>query len=295
MEEEREAVIEECVEESIVDYDNSILYSSARNEYTIEKLKRVAKRAVWLLSIQLEKGEFTPNGYEITYDSGSISLKDSKAMRLHGKIDRVDTCETKDQVFVKVIDYKTGKVSFSLSDLYYGLQMQLVIYLSAVMRMEKEKYPDKKIIPAGLLYCGLQDPIIERGQDLLEELKPSGVVNKSEEALEYLEREKVKKSKILPVSRNKNESISAASSVLTEEEFDLITRFAEHKAKEIGNEILNGEISVSPAGEDACKYCNYKGICGFDETIPGFHKRSLPKMKNPEVIAKLREEEESWE
>ena len=295
VEEEREAVIEECVEESIVDYDNSILYSSARNEYTIEKLKRVAKRAVWLLSIQLEKGEFTPNGYEITYDSGSISLKDSKAMRLHGKIDRVDTCETKDQVFVKVIDYKTGKVSFSLSDLYYGLQMQLVIYLSAVMRMEKEKYPDKKIIPAGLLYCGLQDPIIERGQDLLEELKPSGVVNKSEEVLEYLEKEKVAKSKILPVSRNKNESISAASSVLTEEEFDLITRFAEHKAKEIGNEILNGEISVSPAGEDACKYCNYKGICGFDETIPGFHKRSLPKMKNPEVIAKLREEEESWE
>ena len=109
----REELIEESVEESIVDYGNTILYSSARNEYIIKRLKRMMRRTVWALTKQLEKGDFMPGGYEISFGGASglstsdIALDGHGRMRLRGKIDRVDICEDEDNVYVKVIDYKT--------------------------------------------------------------------------------------------------------------------------------------------------------------------------------------------
>ena len=129
----REELIEESVEESIVDYGNTILYSSARNEYIIKRLKRMMRRTVWALTKQLEKGDFMPGGYEISFGGASglstsdIALDGHGRMRLRGKIDRVDICEDEDNVYVKVIDYKTGAKAFDLGELYYGLQLQLVL------------------------------------------------------------------------------------------------------------------------------------------------------------------------
>ena len=87
-------MIEESVEESIKDYGNTVLYSTARNEYMIVRIKQLIRRSVWALTRQMEKGDFEPSGYEMNFGSG--------------KIDRVDTCEDEDVVYVKVTDYKTG-------------------------------------------------------------------------------------------------------------------------------------------------------------------------------------------
>ena len=297
-EEDKECFIEDCVDECVVDYGNTILYSSARNEYMITRLKRMMKRAVWALTEQLKKGDFIPKGYEIVYDSGAISLGDYNAMRLYGKIDRVDVCETKDEVLVKIIDYKTGAKVLDLGELYRGLQMQLVIYMNAAMDMEKKGHPDKKVIPAGLFYYRLQDPIIDKGQDLLKELKPDGMVNRSEEVIFHLERDLVGKSDIIPVARNKDGSLSKTSKVLSEEEFELISKFAKEKAVQVGTEILNGDVSVSPYemnGHTGCDYCPYKGICGFDEKIPGYDYRNFGKLDKEEALLKMREEAATWE
>ena len=100
----REELIEESVEESIVDYGNTILYSSARNEYIIKRLKRMMRRTVWALTKQLEKGDFMPGGYEISFGGASglstsdIALDGHGRMRLRGKIDRVDICEDEDNI-----------------------------------------------------------------------------------------------------------------------------------------------------------------------------------------------------
>ena len=297
-EEEKDTFIEESVEECVVDYGNTILYSSARNEYMITRLKRMMKRAVWALTKQLEKGDFVPKGYEIVYDSGSIPLEDYNAMRLHGKIDRVDVCETEDNVFVKVIDYKTGTKAFDLGELYYGLQMQLVIYMNAALEMEQKRHPGKKIVPAGLFYYRLQDPIVEKGADLLKELRPEGVVNQAEEVLEHLEHDLTGQSDVIPVSRNKDGSLSKTSKVLSESEFGVISKFADEKTKKVGAEILSGDVSVSPYemnGRTGCDYCPYKGICGFDEKIPGYGYRKLGKLDKEDAILKMREEAGTWE
>ena len=176
--------------------------------------------------------------------------------------------------------------------------MQLVIYMNAAMDMEKKGHPDKKVIPAGLFYYRLQDPIIDKGQDLLKELKPDGMVNRSEEVIFHLERDLVGKSDIIPVARNKDGSLSKTSKVLSEEEFELISKFAKEKAVQVGTEILNGDVSVSPYemnGHTGCDYCPYKGICGFDEKIPGYDYRNFGKLDKEEALLKMREEAATWE
>ncbi len=305
-EEERDSLIEESVEESIVDYGNSILYSSARNEYTITRLKRLVRRSIWAITKQLEQGDFVPKGYEVVYDSGMILLAENKKMRLHGKIDRVDICETEDQVFVKVVDYKTGTKEFDLGEVYHGLQLQLILYMNAAMEMEKKRAAGKEVIPAGLFYYKMQDPVIakvdneeEREELLLKALRMDGMVNESEDVLSHLERDGWTKSWAIPVDKKKDGGLSKNSKVLLPEDLKVVSQFAAEKMRSIGNRIMQGEISVSPyeaAEHTPCKYCAYKSVCGFDEKIAGYEYRKLKKFETKEeIIESMKKEVPSWE
>lgn len=83
-------------------------------------------------------------------DAIDIKLSGEESMRLQGRIDRVDLAEEDDQIFVKIIDYKSGEKQFDLAALYYGLQLQLVVYMNAAVEMERKKHPDKEVVPAAL-------------------------------------------------------------------------------------------------------------------------------------------------
>ncbi len=69
--------------------------------------------------------------------------------------------EEQDKVYVKVIDYKTGNTTFDLGALYHGLQLQLLVYMDAALSVERRKYPDKEIVPAGIFYYNVKDPMIQ--------------------------------------------------------------------------------------------------------------------------------------
>lgn len=300
-EEVKEQFIRESVEECIVDYGNTILYSSARNEYMIWRLLRLMKRTIWALTKQLEKGDFEPAGFEIAYDSGAVSLEDKHAMRLFGKIDRIDVCETEDEVYVKVVDYKTGAKAFSLNEFYHGLQMQLVVYMNAALELERQKHPEKQITPAGFVYYTVEDPVIskqpseeKRETEILKKLKPDGMINRDEEVIRHLDSTLTQgASAVIPVGKNKDGSLSKSSKVLAGEELALLSDFANTKIKQIGNAIMNGEAEVNPymmGDRTSCAYCMYKGICGFDEKLPGYKYRKLEKFDNDKALEKMREE-----
>lgn len=304
--EKADAIIEASVEESIVDYGNTILYSSARNEYIITRLKRMMRRTVWALTKQLELGDFIPDGYEISFGNmqglsiSDIPLEGHANMRIRGKIDRIDICEEEENVYVKVIDYKTGSKVFDLGELYYGLQMQLVVYLNAAIEMQEKKHKGKKIIPAGIFYYQMKDPIVGKETDekvleekILKELRLDGIVNSREEAINHLDRGLAGNSLAVPVGRNKDTKLSKASKVLSEADFQVLSEYAGYQMKKIGTEILEGKTDISPyelGKKTACDYCPYRGVCGFEERIPGLEYRRLLKMKNEEVLEKMRKE-----
>ena len=287
----RETFVQDSVDECIVDYGNSILYSSARNEYTILRLKRMLRRTVWALTKQLEKGDFVPAGYELVF-RGS-------------KIDRIDVCEDEDKLYVKVIDYKTGEKTFDLGELCYGLQMQLVVYMNAALDMQQEKHPDKIVIPAGVFYYRMKDPIVdkpmqgERTEDLiLRELRPDGVVQGSEEVLEHLDRGFSGTSQVIPVARTQAGSLSKSSKVLSEEEFGVISKFAKKHMQDAEAQILTGNVEIKPyilGGSTGCDYCPYHAVCGFDEKLEGYEYRKFDKLDKEEALEKMRKEVDTWE
>ena len=157
-EEERDRLIDESVEAVIGDYGNTILQSSSRNRYMILRVKRILRRTVWALQEQLKKGSFTPGAFEVSFamedslDAINITLSDEEKLRLRGRIDRMDVCEKDDTVYVKIIDYKSGNTSLDLVALYYGLQLQLVVYMDAALELEEKKHPGKDVEPAGI-FC----------------------------------------------------------------------------------------------------------------------------------------------
>ena len=122
----------------------------------ILRVKRILRRTVWALQEQLKKGSFTPGAFEVSFamedslDAINITLSDEEKLRLRGRIDRMDVCEKDDTVYVKIIDYKSGNTSLDLVALYYGLQLQLVVYMDAALELEEKKHPGKEVEPAGI-------------------------------------------------------------------------------------------------------------------------------------------------
>lgn len=305
-----ERLIHESVEECIVDYGNSVLYSSARNEYVIVRVKRMLRRTVWAIKRQLEKGDFMPVGYEISFNSytgipsAHVNLGELGEMHLRGKIDRVDVCEENDKIYVKVTDYKSSHHNLELDQLYYGLQLQLIVYMNAAMEMQQKEHPDKEVLPAGVLYYQVQDPMLESTSEdedlenkILKSMRPTGMVHASSEVVSHMDREFTRDSLVIPVTRKNDGNWDARSKVLTEEEFRVLLAYTKEQVKKIGMEILNGEADIRPAelgGKTNCSICEYKAICNFDEKVKGFEYRSLEKLDRDTVMEKMRQEVETW-
>ncbi len=307
----REQWTEECVEEAVGKDESRVLYSSARNAYVIDRMKRIMQRTVWALCEQIRAGEFVPGSYEVSFsmagdlDSVNIALSEEEKMRLRGRIDRIDTCEKEDQVYVKVIDYKSGNTEFDMVALYYGLQLQLVVYMNAALELEKRVYPDKDIVPAGIFYYRMQDPMLERGEEaspaqinreILKKLKLDGLVNSDDEIVRSMDRglgagEK-KSSDVIPVSYTKS-GFSRYSAVAQRRQFEELSAFVNEKMRDIGRRILSGETDAEPyerKGRTACDYCTYREVCGFDAKVPGTKFRRLREYKPEDIWKKIGEE-----
>ena len=303
--------IKEAVEGYAATYGETVLYSSARNEYAITRMSRILTRTVLTLQQHLKQGSFQPDDYELSFrfaedlDSIHVDLSEEEKMHLQGRIDRIDVSEDAEHVYVKVIDYKSGNKKFDLAALYYGLQLQLVVYMNAAMELESRKHPDKEIVPAALLYYHIDDPTIETpveltqeqiNEEILTKLRMNGVVNSDPAVVERLDRFLQDKSKVIPVEKKKDGSFSARSGILSREELHVVSAYVDTKIRQIGREILDGKIAANPyekGNEEACTYCAYKKVCGFDGSIPGYEKRQLEDLDKQTLMQRMQETTEA--
>lgn len=300
-------VVREAIEGYAATYGETVLYSSARNEYAITRMSRILTRTVLTLQQHLKQGSFQPDDYELSFrfaedlDSIHVDLSEEEKMHLQGRIDRIDVSEDAEHVYVKVIDYKSGNKKFDLAALYYGLQLQLVVYMNAAMELESRKHPDKEIVPAALLYYHIDDPTIETPVELTDEqineqilakLRMNGVVNSDPGVVERLDHYLQDKSAVIPVEKKKDGSFSARSGILSREEMQLVSAYVDAKIRDIGREILDGKIAANPyekGNEEACTYCAYKKVCGFDGSIPGYEKRQLEDLDKQTLMQRMQE------
>ncbi len=287
-------------------YGETVLYSTARNQYAIERMRRILKRAVMTLQYQLRKGDFIPKQFEVSFtqadrlEAVNIALGKKERMKLQGRIDRIDTMEDGQHVYVKIIDYKSGSKRFDLAAVYYGLQLQLVVYMNAALELEQKKHKGKEAVPAAMLYYHVADPMVKTEEEvtleelngqLRKELRMTGVVNKDSRIIDSLDREFTDKSDVVPVERKKDGDYSARSSVLDAGDLRQVSAYVNRKIREIGREILDGRIGARPykQGLDtACDYCAFRTVCGFDGRIDGYGYRKLEELSGEEALERMR-------
>ncbi|WP_410506215.1 helicase-exonuclease AddAB subunit AddB [Haloimpatiens sp. FM7315] len=301
--------VNNSVSKVINETTGSILTSSPRYLYFTKRLTKVILRSIWLIVMHMQKSNFEPLGYEMTFEEGGdfppieITLKNNLKVKLIGRIDRIDKLVCEEGVFYRIIDYKSGSKDFKLSDVYYGLQIQLMTYLDAIIK-GYEVSKKEKALPAGVLYFKLDNPIIKENKNISEkeieeaimkELKMRGLVLADTNIVKAMDKdiELQGTSLIIPAElKKKDGSLSARSSIATVEQFYSLREHVRKNLIETCEKMLEGEISIRPFRKKdsiPCTYCTFSSLCRFDTSLESSKYNIIQELKDNEVWDKLEE------
>jgi ATP-dependent helicase/nuclease subunit B len=299
--------VSNIVDDMLKNLSGTMPSSSERYKYLAGRLKRVLSRAVCLIAEHISRSGFNPLDYEVAFGDGGkyppiiIELPSGEKIHLTGRIDRIDIMETKEGTYLRVIDYKSGSKSFKLSDVYHGLQVQLIAYLNAILKLVGKELPNAPVIPAGILYFKIDDPIIRVGdgdgineqeieKEIMKRLKMRGLLLADADLIKEMDRQIDGDSLIIPARINKNGELGR-SSAATEEQFEILQKHVENLLVKLGTEIIRGNIAIRPYKknkEASCTYCRYSAVCHFDPQLKDNRHRVLNDMNDEQAWEMLK-------
>ena len=303
-------IISDLIDRRLNEQTNSILNSSKRFKYLSQRFKRVISKSVTVMAEQISKGQFEVFKTEFNfgnYKTGEavmLDLNNDEKVYLQGRIDRIDTLDLDGQTYVRIIDYKTGAKKFDLNELYYGLQMQLLVYLDAIIKNSKYIL-EKQVVPGAVLYFKVDDPIIKSKKEMtteeietevLEELKLKGLVLKDAKVVKAMDRDVEGYSLVIPAAFKKDGDFKSTSDVVTEEEFTLLREYVNKKMISLCEDMLCGDVKIEPtkqANKSYCEYCDFSSICQFDTSIKDNKYKVISKKSRTEIWDNIRKEVKS--
>lgn len=298
-------LVEEIMAHLVPHLQNEMLMSSQRQRYFTRKLQRVVETTALVLVDHTCCGSFRPLKLEVGFgypgelEPLRLAVRDEASLQLIGRIDRIDQARWGDEVYLRVIDYKSGTVGISLDDIYHGLRLQLLVYLDVVLSNARNLL-DGEAVPAGMLYFSIQNPIIRARAPMSREaierekrkaFKLKGMVLAEKELVNLMDQDIDGDSQVIPVGIKKDGEFKAGSKVVTREQFARLRCHLHHILAGAGGEILAGEVGIAPyrkKGRRACDYCRFKSVCQFD-LMTGNKFRALKDLKNNEVWEKIPE------
>ena len=292
------------VDEMISKIPGFILNSSERYKYLAYRLKKMLVSAISIISMQIKQGNFEPVDYEVSFRKNGkyppikIILNDGEEITLVGQIDRIDELEKDDSKYIRIIDYKSGDKSINLTEVYYGLQLQLLVYLDAIIESDRNKKFNLK--PAAILYNRIDNPIVKANEDqkdsiineeILKKLRMNGLVLKDVDIIGEMDHSlkdgERKTSLVIPANFDKNGNIGRYTKGVTEQEFDILRQYVKHEVKELCERMVGGDISIIPCKSKngtSCDFCTYSSICQFDSSIRGNMYTIINEKKDEEII-----------
>ena len=293
------------IDKVVIGHRNRIMDSSNRYKYLTQRLKRISRRALWTLTEHIKKSGFQPVEYEVSfglnqpYPPMEIELAHGEKVFIEGRIDRIDILDGDEHSFVKIIDYKSGGKEFILSDVYYGLQLQLMIYLDAIL-INGEKLNRNSVKPGGIFYFKIDDPMVKTEEKVIEliekeiqkKLRMKGLVLKDVNVVKEMDHGIDGFSHIIPVGLNKENGFHSSSSAVDQQEFNALIEHVRRLVKEITLEMLKGKVRIQPmknGNQSTCTYCTYRGVCQFDTLFEDNTYKHMKRLTDEEVMEKLLE------
>ena len=255
-------------------------YRSAQTPYLkflSENVARSTKEVALHLKKEFAQSSFEPVACEFKFgdtgENAAVIPFNGGRLHLNGMIDRVDAYSG----YLRIVDYKTGSRSFRLSDIIVGQNMQMLMYLYAVLK--DEKYSG--FSPAGILYMPAKR---EKGDS--SKLRMNGLLAADETVVYAMEENNA--GEFIPRFKQ-----AADSTFIPPEGFGDIFRYLEDEIKTAGEDILNGDISVDPvngagSGGDACAYCDFSAVCRIEDEPA----RQAASLSNSQVLEMIKKKEE---
>lgn len=301
----------EAVEKVTPEIQNAILMSSSRFGYIKKKLTDVVEQTAKMLVEQAKRTDFEPDLFEISFGNATFpplrfTLPDGTEIEFTGRIDRIDQATIGDQLYVRIIDYKSSARGLDFAEIYYGLAIQMLLYLKTVVEQSELLY-QRQAKPAGALYFHVKNPMLrgdlsadeeERNQLLLESYQMQGVILENDEvlrAMDHIAYDERKKSPLVKVTFTKNGlHKTQTKGVVQEEDLSALMDHAWEALKDSSQDIYDGDIAINPFDyqeRTPCSFCEYRSVCQFDESL-GNQYRPLKPMSEKEVLERLKEEEE---
>ena len=279
-------------------------HKSARFKYLFGRLRETAYTIILGIAEEMRQSDFAPVAFELSFggrdgDLPAIIVREGDAtLSVSGKVDRVDGWLHDGKLYLRVVDYKTGEKSFDLTDIRYGLGIQMLLYLFT-LQQEGQDYFGHPIVPCGVLYQPARSVILPRERNITDEklkadmrsaLRRTGLVLSEPEVLQAMEHSALETPCYLPVSVKKDGSLSG--DIATAAQLGHLGRYVEKLLHQITGEIAQGNIDVDPytrgPQDSACTYCAFASACYFDESRD--RKRQLRKTDSGEFWALMEKE-----
>ena len=251
----------------------------ARFRYLFRRLVGTLVRLLRRLAMEFAQSEFEPAAFELPINLEAemkpldLCAPDGTRVIVEGIVDRMDVLEREGVRYVRVVDYKSGHKSFNLSDVCYGLNMQMLIYLFSIC----ENAPGGGAVPAGVLYMPARDSVVsaERGAtegevraEQQKRLRMNGILLEDREVLSAMEPGLA--GLYIPVRTKKDGSFDAHSQLATLEQMGTIRRQVERLLIELADSLAGGKIDAAPvdglSDYRPCDWCDYHAVCGHEDS-----------------------------
>ncbi len=272
---------------------------TTRFQYLYRRLKQTLYEVAERLQEELKLSDFVPSDFELSIgkdaevDAYTLELPDGGSLSIRGSVDRVDLCEKDGKTYVRVVDYKSGGKEFELSDILYGLNLQMLLYLFTIEQNGTGKYED--VIPAGILYypakrMGGSTPRRDAGRDeakLDNQAKnlQNGLLLRDQSLLESMEHGL--EGNYIPIklkhAKDGSAKLTPDKALASLQELGQLHKRIDYLLKKMATNLHQGVIAAEPTEQNSylpCSYCDYKAVCRPEEPTT----RLIEKISDRETL-----------